>query len=71
MCLAIPAKILSKTDDNKSSVDFGGVIREIDVTLVPEAQIGSYVLVHAGFAIGVINEQEAMETFELLKQMTE
>jgi hydrogenase expression/formation protein HypC len=52
-------------------VDFGGVIKEVDVTLVPEASVGDYVLVHAGFAIGVVEEKEALETLELLRQMAE
>jgi len=71
MCLAIPAKILNRRQDNISKVDFGGVIKEVDVTLVPEASVGDYVLVHAGFAIGVVEEKEAMETLELLRQMAE
>jgi len=71
MCLAIPAKILNRRQDNTSKVDFGGVIKEVDVTLVPEASVGDYVLVHAGFAIGVIEEKEALETLELLRQMAE
>jgi hydrogenase expression/formation protein HypC len=71
MCLAIPAKILNRRQDNISKVDFGGVIKEVDVTLVPEASVGDYVLVHAGFAIGVVEEKEALETLELLRQMAE
>lgn len=71
MCLAIPAKILNRGRDNISRVDFGGVIKEVDVTLVPDAKIGDYVLVHAGFAIGVIEEKEALETLELLRQMAQ
>jgi hydrogenase expression/formation protein HypC len=71
MCLAVPAKVLNIGQNNISKVDFGGVIKEVDVTLVPEACVGGYVLVHAGFAIGVVEEKEALETLELLRQMTE
>jgi len=64
MCLAIPAKILSLSGD-KASVDFGqGVLREVNVSLV-DAKIGEYVLVHAGYAIHVIDEKEALETLSL------
>ncbi len=71
MCLAIPAKILNRGKDNISRVDFGGVVKEVDTTLVPEAVVGDYVLVHAGFAIGVVEEKEALETLELLRNMLE
>ena len=64
MCLAIPAKILSLNGDN-ASVDFGqGILREVNVSLV-EAKIGEYVLVHAGYAIQVIEEKDAQETLSL------
>lgn len=64
MCLAIPAKI-SEITGNTAKVDFGeGVLREVDVTLV-EAEVGEYVLVHAGYAIQVLKEEEAQETLQL------
>lgn len=64
MCLAIPAKILS-LEGNKANVDFGqGVSREVNVSLV-EAKVGEYVLVHAGYAIQVLEEKEALETLSL------
>lgn len=64
MCLAIPAKIMSLQGD-KANVDFGqGVLREVNVSLV-EAKVGDYVLVHAGYAIQVIEEQDAKETLSL------
>jgi len=71
MCLAIPAKVLNRGENNISRVDFGGIVKEIDTTLVPEAGVGDYVLVHAGFAIGVVEEKEALETLELLRNMLE
>jgi hydrogenase expression/formation protein HypC len=64
MCLAIPAKIMS-LEGAKAQVDFGqGVLREVDVSLV-SAKLGDYVLVHAGYAIQVVEEQEALETLSL------
>ena len=64
MCLAIPAKILS-LEGAKAHVDFGqGVLREVNVSLV-DAKVGMYVLVHAGYAIQVLEEKEALETLSL------
>lgn len=68
MCLAIPGKIIDLTK-NKAHVDFGdGVLREVDVTLV-EVRVGDYVLVHAGYAIQILDEKEAKETLELWSQI--
>ncbi len=70
MCLAIPARIMSLNGD-KASVDFGqGILREVNVLLV-EAKVGDYVLVHAGYAIQVIEEEEAKETLSLWKNILE
>jgi hydrogenase expression/formation protein HypC len=64
MCLAIPAKIMN-INDEKANVDFGqGVLREVNISLV-EAKLGDYVLVHAGYAIQIIEEQDAKETLSL------
>jgi hydrogenase expression/formation protein HypC len=64
MCLAIPAKILS-LEGTKAQVDFGqAVLREVNVSLV-QAKVGEYVLVHAGYAIQVLEEKEALETLSL------
>jgi hydrogenase expression/formation protein HypC len=64
MCLAIPAKIMSMQGE-KAQVDFGqGVLRDVNVSLV-EAKQGDYVLVHAGYAIQVLEEKEALETLSL------
>jgi hydrogenase expression/formation protein HypC len=52
-------------------VSFGGVAKEVCLAYVPEAQIGDYVIVHAGFALNTMNEEEANEVFELLRQMGE
>jgi hydrogenase expression/formation protein HypC len=68
MCLAIPAKIMS-LDGAKAQVDFGqGVLREVNITLV-QAKIGDYVLVHAGYAIQVLEEKDALETLSLWKEI--
>jgi hydrogenase expression/formation protein HypC len=70
MCLAIPAKIMN-IDGTKAHVDFGqGVLREVNVSLV-EAKVGEYVLVHAGFAITIIEEKEAKETLSLWNSILE
>lgn len=68
MCLAIPAKVISLSAD-KAQVDFGeGVLREVNVSLV-SARIGDYVLVHAGYAIQVLDEKEALETLRLWNEI--
>lgn len=70
MCLAIPAKVVHRKGD-KAEVDFGeGVLREVNVTLV-EANVGDYVLVHAGYAIQVLDEGEALETLHLWNEILE
>jgi hydrogenase expression/formation protein HypC len=68
MCLAIPAKIISIEND-KAKVDFGEkVLREINIALV-SAKVGDYVLVHAGYAIQVMDEKEAQETLQLWNEI--
>lgn len=68
MCLAIPAKVVNRKGD-KAKVDFGeGVLREVNVALV-EARVGDYVLVHAGYAIQVLDEKEALETLLLWNEV--
>ncbi|HSQ49334.1 MAG TPA: HypC/HybG/HupF family hydrogenase formation chaperone [Candidatus Deferrimicrobiaceae bacterium] len=68
MCLAIPAKVMS-LDGDKARVDFGeNVLREVNVSLV-DAKVGDYVLVHAGYAIQMIEEKEALETLQLWKDL--
>ena len=72
MCLAIPGKIVEAVEIGASrvaKVQFGGVSRQIYLDFVPEAQPGDYVLVHVGFAISRLDEEEARRTFELLKQI--
>ncbi|MDD6289860.1 MAG: HypC/HybG/HupF family hydrogenase formation chaperone [Eggerthellales bacterium] len=71
MCLAIPAKIVELEDDNLAKVDILGVSRTVSVDLTPQAQVGDYVLVHAGFAIEVVDPQYAQETIDLVKEFPE
>lgn len=76
MCLAIPGKILeidSELDDlfRTAKVSFGGIQKSINLCMVPEAQVGDYVLVHVGVAISKINEDEAIKVFDYLKAMGE
>jgi hydrogenase expression/formation protein HypC len=69
MCLAIPARIVSVEEGNMATVDIMGVTRKCSLDLVPEAKIGDFVLVHAGFALQVVDEAYANETLEILKQV--
>jgi hydrogenase expression/formation protein HypC len=74
MCLAIPGKltdIYEKDNLRMAKIDFGGVIREICLAYTPEAKLGDYALVHVGFAISLMDETEAQETLQLLKQVSE
>ncbi len=75
MCLAVPGKIISieGTDPvfRSGKVNFGGIIKQINLAYVPDAKIGDYVLVHVGFAISTIDEEEAQQVFEYLRQMGE
>ncbi len=70
MCLAIPALIKSITGQ-LAVVDIEGVTREVSLQLTPEAKVGDYVLLHTGYAIGVLDESEAQETLKLLRQIVE
>lgn len=72
MCLAIPAKVINLYETNgmkMAKVDFGGVIKEACMEYLPEIKIGDYTIVHVGFGLSILDEQEAMETLALLKQI--
>ena len=75
MCLAIPGLVLSMTEGDSltrtGQVDFGGVVKTINLAFAPEASIGSYVIVHVGFAIAVIDEAEARRVFDHLREIGE
>ncbi|WP_165045420.1 MULTISPECIES: HypC/HybG/HupF family hydrogenase formation chaperone [unclassified Adlercreutzia] len=68
MCLAIPAHVVELKADNLATVDIMGVTRDISLDLTPQATTGDYVLVHAGFAIEVVDETFALDTLELIRQ---
>ena len=75
MCLAIPGNILSIIDDNpltrSGKVNFGGVVKEVNLAYVPEADIDDYVIVHAGFAISTLDEEEANRVFDYLDEIAD
>ena len=68
MCLAIPVLIQNR-EGTQGIIEIGGVTRLVSLMLTPEAKAGDYVLVHAGYAIGLVDEKEARETLQLLEQM--
>jgi len=74
MCLAVPGRIVEIVDGGDiafrvGKVDFGGIRKEVNLAYVPEAEIGKYVLVHVGFAISVIDEDEAQRVFKYLEEL--
>jgi hydrogenase expression/formation protein HypC len=74
MCLGIPGKILEIYTHNDllmGKVDFGGVTRESCLEYVPNARVGDYTLVHVGFALNIVSEEEANETLELIRQIAD
>ena len=70
MCLAIPAQIRS-VNGFEGEVEIGGVGRTISLWLTPEAQVGDYVYVHTGYAISVVDEEEALESLRLLRELAD
>ena len=75
MCLAIPGKVISIAGDDPvfrmGKVDFGGVIKEVNLCYVPDAKVDDYVVVHVGFALNVLDKEEAQKVFEYLREMEE
>ena len=77
MCLAIPGKIESINGSDadvlnkKGRVNFGGIFKEVSLAYVPEAKVGDYVIVHVGFALSLVDQEEALKVFEYLKEMGE
>ena len=75
MCLAVPGRLVEITDDDPvlrcGKVSFGGVVKTVNLAYVPEAVIGDYVIVHVGFALSVLDEEEANQVFEYLREMDE
>jgi hydrogenase expression/formation protein HypC len=68
MCLAIPVRIVS-IDGDEAETEIGGVKRRVSIVFTPEAEVGDYVLLHTGYAIGVVDEAEAEETLKLLEEI--
>ena len=75
MCLAIPGKIESISGEGplhrSGKVNFGGIRKGVNLAYVPEARVGDYVIVHVGFALSIVDEQEAHRVFDYLKEMDE
>ena len=69
MCLALPARIVALLDADNAIVDLGGVRKQISIALVPEAEVGTYVIVHVGHAIGTLDEAEAQATLALFAEL--
>lgn len=69
MCLALPARVVDLIDAETATVDLGGVRKQISITLTPEAQVGSYVIVHVGHAIGVLDEAGALASLALFAEL--
>ncbi len=70
MCLGIPGKVI-EIEKNVAKVDVGGILRDVSLDLCPDVSAGEYVLIHTGFAIQKVDEEEAKETLELLRQLAE
>ena len=75
MCLGVPGKVMEIQENplgmTMGRVNFGGIVKEVCLAYVPDVQLGDYVIVHVGFALNKIDEEEAMEVFEFLRQMDE
>lgn len=74
MCLAIPGKVIEITEENgiqMGRVDYAGTVNSACLAYVPEVKIGQYVIVHAGFALSIVDEEEAQKTLELFDEMSE
>ena len=70
MCLAIPARIKS-IEDKEAEIEIGGISRRISLWLTPEAKVGDYALVHTGYAINILDQEQAEETLKLLREIAQ
>ena len=70
MCLAVPVQVLS-IDGHEAEVDFSGVRRRISVVLTPDVRVGDYVVLHTGFAISILDQEEALQTLKLFQELEE
>jgi hydrogenase expression/formation protein HypC len=71
MCLALPARVIELLGDDQAVVDLGGVRKQISIALAAEAQVGDYVIVHVGHALGVLDEAEALATLALFAELAQ
>ncbi len=75
MCLAIPGKLIEISQDSQGvrmgRADFGGIVKQVCLEYTPEVNAGDYVLVHVGFALGKVDEEEAARTYQLLEEMNQ
>lgn len=71
MCLAIPALVTERLDNDEAMIDLGGVRKQISLALVPDATVGDYVIVHVGYAISKLDPEEAQRTLALFAQLEE
>lgn len=75
MCLAVPGKIISLLDEaplfSTGKIDFSGVTKEVSLAYVPEAKIGDYVIVHAGFALSIVDEEEAQASLQAFQELSD
>ena len=75
MCLAVPGKIISIEEADATfrngRVDFAGIVKNVNLSYVPDAKIGDYVIVHVGFALSIVDEDEAKQVFKYLAEMGE
>ena len=71
MCLALPARVIELLGDDQAIVDLGGVRKTISIALAAEAQVGNYVIVHVGHALGVLDEAEALATLALFAELAQ
>ena len=69
MCLAIPARVIELRDGGNALVDLGGIRKEISLALVPHARIDDYVIVHVGYALGLIDPEEAQRTLAMFEEL--
>ena len=69
MCLALPARVITLLDDAQAQIDLGGVRKTVSLALVPQARVGDYVIVHVGYAIGLVDAEEAERTLALFAGM--
>lgn len=71
MCLAVPAKVVALLDASRAMIDIGGVQKEISIELVEDVAVGDYVIVHVGYALSRLDEEEAAKTLALFAELDE